>query len=1001
MKTNLMLLIYSSLVAIFLIPIAYCQTLYELLDSFRFLNEGIISSSHIYEYQYEFALYTEPENVTREKFAWVEESIRSYLYQKDPTKPLQCHSNPLLSGTDLQGADFLSVMPASANSSHCATFCCVFMSCTAWSFASSAPSDFNGCRQGKPCCYLKSYIPASSPNPAIISATMNRTFPYNNPPTGLRSAVPLGGITTGSTELRGDGTFHEWTIESQSPAAGAKFGVVDDALLAIRLQNLETNENDTRLLRTHPNHGFKGIDTIKYHGAYPVSKLELSDNTLIANMDLYAYSIIKPGDLNRSITPAIVFSLNIRNPNDYPIGIDFMYNAPLSVQIDQTRLSKTIIQQIVSNTYTQCISFCDQNRLCASWNWQHFNNQQACLLYSDIGNNVYLNGSVSGVRGQWTHNKTGPLVLNRPGEMPANGQYVLWPFKSSDQTTTATIDNDINHILSNFSAYGGWFQQIEIQGAGAHGAVSISTRLQPREKKTLSILFAWYFPHHYWLDVPLDNYYSLLFNNATNVGHSFGIDKDDSQLNTVVNDILQLHNLYFDSHLPDYLVDSLINSASHMRSAMYFSNGDWRQWEAYDCNDVDSVHNDHQRHLPYILYFPETEKIKMHTWAKYQQANGMIQETLSIGCMGITASYDQHGGRSMGDVTTIFILETLELYRWTNDYTFLKDMYPHVVAGIQWQLNVSSQLGLPEHLECTYDIPYMSQYPTTTFNSFLYLAALRACMELAVIMNDTATHNQCHESFFVAVKKVNQLLWYNDSLDTGYFLAYTGGHGEKAIFTDALYGQVLAFTYGLGPLYNISIMQKHLESEARLADTPYGLRMLTGREPLTNPQDNSVWMGASQDWSVLNLWFNMDPDSALIQSEKGLNHVRQTLNDQWNVHGLYAGDGYGIGGKPWVTSHYGFHMVLWHLPFAFTGQYTDLTNGTLLFSPKLRPPFTLPVLIPKIFGSISATLLPNGKSSYTLTLAIGNLSLNLLAVNNVKYPGSVHLTAGQSVQWIG
>ena len=111
-----------------------------------------------------------------------------------------------------------------------------------------------------------------------------------------------------------------------------------------------------RLIRTHPNHDLQGINTIKYHGSYPVSKLELIDSTLIANMDLYAYSILKPGDLNRSMTPAIIFSLNIHNPNDYPIGIDFMYNVPLSVQIDQTRLSKNVIQQIASDTYIQCIS---------------------------------------------------------------------------------------------------------------------------------------------------------------------------------------------------------------------------------------------------------------------------------------------------------------------------------------------------------------------------------------------------------------------------------------------------------------------------------------------------------------------------------------------------------------------------------------------------------------------------------------------------------------------
>ena len=272
---------------------------------------------------------------------------------------------------------------------------------------------------------------------------MNRTFPYHHPPTGLRSSVPLGGITTGSIELRGDGTFHEWTIESQSPSTGAKYGVIDDALLAVRLKNLQTNQSHARLLRTHPNHSFRGVDTIRYHGSYPVSKLEIIDYSLIANMNLYAYSILKPGNLNRSMTPAIIFSLNIQNPNDYPIEVDFMYNAPLSVQIDQTRLSKNVIQQIASNMYTQCISLCDQNPSCASWNWQMVNDQNTCVLYSDVGNNVYLSGHVSGVRGRWTYDNTGPLVLDRPGKMPANGQYVLWPFLSSDQTMSATVDNDL------------------------------------------------------------------------------------------------------------------------------------------------------------------------------------------------------------------------------------------------------------------------------------------------------------------------------------------------------------------------------------------------------------------------------------------------------------------------------------------------------------------------------------------------------------------------------
>jgi len=984
------------LISLSLISIVHCQTLYDSLNALKFLNEGFVSNSDIYQYQSEYSLYSEPENATRARFAWAQGPIRSYLYQTDPLQPLQCTASAYLNETNYSGANFLAVIPPSANPEHCTTFCCQYMSCAVWVYTESAPQNYLSCEKGKPCCYLKSYLTTPTPSTVFMTGIMNRTFPYNHPPTGLRSAVPLGGVTTGSIELRADGTFHEWTIENQSPATGTKYGVVDDALLAFRIQNLQTKKSDMRVIRTHPSRKFNGIQSIKYHGAYPVSKFEFIDETLMANMNLYAYSAFKAADLNRSMTPAIIFSLNVENTNSYPIEIDFMYNAPLSVQIDQSRQSNNTLRQILTDTYTECLDLCTDHPTCASWNWQSVNNQSVCILYSDVQYNEYLDGCVSGIRGDWTYNQTGPLILNRP----SNASFALWPVASVNQTMSATIDNDLNRILNDFSNNGGWSNSTQTSGSATNGAVSISTILQPGEKRTLSIVFAWYFPHHTWLDSPLDNYYSLLFTNVTSVGQSIGIDKNESQLSSIVNDISTLHNIYLNTTLPDYLVDSLINSVSHMRSAMYFSNGDWRQWEAYDCNDVDSVHNDHQRHLPYLLYFPQTEKTKMYAWAKYQLTNGMIQESFTTGCTGSTQPYDHPGGRQMGDVTTIFILETLEFYRWTNDRKFLDDMYPHVVAGLQWQLNVSSKLGLPENLECTYDIPDMSQYPTTTFNSFMYLSALKACLELTTIMNDSITFSKCYRAFNTAVSKINGLLWYMDSDETGYFLAYTGGKGEKAIFTDALYGQVLAFTYGLGTLFDSTMMKKHLDSEVRLADTPYGLRMLTGREPLTNPQDNTIWMGASQDWSVLNLWLNTDVDSALIQSRKGLNHVREILRDQWNVHGLYAGDGYGVGGKPWVTSHYGFHMVLWHLPFALSGQYADLSKGILTFTPKVRSPFILPVLLPNTFGSIGTTRsTTDQKLIFTFTLIIGNLNLGELSVNNIQYPGTVNLTAGQSVQW--
>jgi hypothetical protein len=54
-------------------------------------------------------------------------------------------------------------------------------------------------------------------------AGWNLAYPYTKngsvPPTGIRSSVPLGGMGTGNFELRADGTFRQWCIESQSPGS--------------------------------------------------------------------------------------------------------------------------------------------------------------------------------------------------------------------------------------------------------------------------------------------------------------------------------------------------------------------------------------------------------------------------------------------------------------------------------------------------------------------------------------------------------------------------------------------------------------------------------------------------------------------------------------------------------------------------------------------------------------------------------------------------------------
>ena len=162
---------------------------------------------------------------------------------------------------------------------------------------------------------------------------------------------------------------------------------------------------------------------------------------------------------------------------------------------------------------------------------------------------------------------------------------------------------------------------------------------------------------------------------------------------------------------------------------------------------------------------------------------------------------------------------------------------------------------------------------------------------------------------------------------------------------------------------------------------------------------NSIWMGSDADWTTMNIHLGMDPAKALKQAEKALEHYRTKLNDFWNIHGLTAGQGYGVDGQPWCTSHYSFHMVLWHIPLALSGQLYSAVEQKLTFEPKLKVPYALPFFTPFGSGTVQARNL-NKRVKYMVTVTSGELKLKLLAVTKSMYPKrSINLRQGEYVTW--
>ena len=100
----------------------------------------------------------------------------------------------------------------------------------------------------------------------------------------------------------------------------------------------------------------------------------------------------------------------------------------------------------------------------------------------------------------------------------------------------------------------------------------------------------------------------------------------------------------------------------------------------------------------------------------------------------------------------------------------------------------------------------------------------------------------------------------------------------------------------------------------------------------------------------------------------------------------------------WGTSHYSFHLVLWHIPLALSGQRYDAVQQKLTFEPKLKVPYALPLFTPFASGIIKARQLNSGSVKYTVTVTSGKLIVNFLAVSRSTLPRNrVSLAGGEYI----
>ena len=861
------------------------------LSAVQFLHTGVVNATSSFSTGHIACGYLEPENVTAYLSGWGEGGSCPYTFVSNatgPPPPVSCNPSAVSPNTDRPGSDLAAAPIASDNITLCVERCCETDGCVAWVYAPSAPANFLDCTAGDHCCFLKSSVPDAKPLAGIFSGT-NAKPPRNDlvpPPIGVRSAVPLGGLGAGSFELRADGSFHEVTIHNAHPSGAAKYGVLADALLGVRVTTGAASV--TRAVRTAPPAyaADAAAAALAYSGSYPVSRLEIRDAALDAvSASVLAYSVFKPGSESEFAHPAVTFSLLVTNAGAAEATAELYFALPWGSinDCDRTGDGSTVTATAPAPDARACLATCAAaGAACAAWTFAPVaGGGGTCSLTRDAPWSRFRAGYACAVAGAWM--PTGAagealtFVANGNGApdarlQPGLGDVTLRAVGAD--AARADVDTDAGALWAAFAAGNlGRGTALGNATAAGVGAVAASVIVPAGASATVSIVFAWHFPDKDWWHERVGNFYDNLWADSSAVAAELAAD---GRLASVVSDINAHHTVFLGppagsplpaSPVPDWLRDTLVNQFSHFRSMHFLRDGRMREYEANDCPDIDSVHNDYQRHLPYSYAAPAFELSKFDEYAAGQLPDGHIPEYL--GAFGL-GPLDQTGGRTMADTTTLWIVELYEMYINTGDLAVVEKYWPNAVAAIKWQIGACEQIGLPWRLVCTYDIIDFQQYNTSAFNSFVHLAAMRAAGELARAVGDVPTAAAADAAFARGQGALDTVL-FNTTFN--YYRAYTGA---DALMGDTLYGQVVALHHGLGWLTaggdaGRARLAAHLVAELKYNGNAFGLRVVTGRNdpppadsrfaraaaaarPFAlgvDTTDDVNWQGAGPDWSYI------------------------------------------------------------------------------------------------------------------------------------------------------
>lgn len=829
------------------------------------------------------------------------------------------------------------------------------------------------------------------------------------------SGIPLGGIGTGTVEIRPDGLFHEWEVCNNGPwspessCCGESQPMrPEDLVFRVRTRTADGRVTvrylalNSEMVDLCSLPGLRCVQAIEFDGTFPVARLAYIDQTLPVRITAELFSPFVPLDSRSSGTPGFSIRFGLENKTSQPLEVS-IYGSIRNIAGcgQESREPHNTLQEIscgraillsADGMRADCGSSGNMAFAAAGgevsyavgcWELDHramnyaenrFGRRVFSLLhqFETAGCLPNLNaeraprfpaGFSAGDLDSAERETLLSSMLQHPAFLDEYQRLAL--FAPDYVSSPLFLDDLADHIRE----IAGWPWKMEWGSAG----LCSKSEVPPEGESEALFAVGWYFPNH-------------ISPTGENIGHAYArwFDNSLDVVSFLVDNYRELRAKTFalpeaihKSSLPAEAADAITSQLSTLVKCTWWTNAEhFGVWEGLGCCGFNTTDIAYQGSFPIISLFPDLQKAAMEHSAAFQRQDGRVCHYFTPDLGSVDHEFDRV------DMNQQFVMLAARDYLWTGDRDYLHHLWPHIVRAMDnTALLDTDGDGLPDAQTSRNTYDYWDFQGCPSYIASLWLGALKAAARLAGEIGDADRAAGWLAAYDKGLASFEERLWNGDY----YVLWRDGDELDECCMSDQMSGDWFSSACGWGTILDpdrirtalASIIRWNFRDDRGLfnASYPPGKKHRPGASG--NSQADACWTGV--EYTVASLLISQG------EIESGLALVR-------DIH-----DRYFRAGRVWNQTECGNHyyraLSSWTLLLSLSGFAWDHPAGRLTFAPVAQETCEFPFFTPVAWGVFRQETGSAGQRA-AIRLVTGEVELRELRVPNLQGGSGLAVTLG-------